>query len=871
MARQDTVNPLTALDAYAVRDGEHYNFISIDTGKHYYVQDAFIPVFMQMCNIVKTDRPTSLHIAEVPDEYCRLVIDIDLSKKGSHVAELYDRGDVIRIVKTLAKLILDKTNASVALFYYFEKPPRLMKKGTVKHGFHLMTDGKMDYKLRRYICEKKFNDVRTVFIGRVDDPENTFDIGVLDNPWLVYGAMKAGERSSYMFTSAIRVDAKGDVSDDKIPVEMLRDDGLIQFMSINNVTAPILGYKSDEIMTEVVDWFNMRFGASCCIMDPDSSKEKDIMKAMKLVDMIDKKRTGSLYYADKMRIARALKGISNTRVLMNAWIAFVRKGIKSIDDRKCVLTWNGITDPFSAMTGMSILASFARRDSPDAYAAWKKHNLAEDLVSKGELTHFDVARLLEDHYSDRFKFDPATKKWYERMDYYWKESPTDFPRGISLIMSDTFTEIYRQKLIALDEESVDAAKGSPEVKRRARTEKAVRSSVKSLGNRPFKKNALEEASTLMSDENFSANLDSSTRYLIFQNGYLDLENIDAGLSTEPCDTCMSHVINYPYIADDEKNEAINAAKKTIMENWEKIFPVAAERDFVLLKFAAGLRGNQEQEIVVLVGPGSAGKSTAFDFYTKALDCYAYEVSSDIAVSQSSLTDSPTPYLAKFRGKRVIVMAEMQKKAVSLGFMKWITGSSTITARLLHQNPVEFAVTFKIFIDTNYPINLQDRMDYSNMRRYLNVPTRAHFLPEREFKVRGKDKYTFVRDDRVKLLPNQQIIKQAFMCILITYYKRLVKGEQIKQPPFIQEYNDTYMENNHSVCKFMKQYVVKDEHAGITISAFFAKYKEWYFQEYGKRVPVLTREEVIDVLLTLKIGYDAALGKLKGHRLEIEAI
>jgi len=867
--REKKIDCFSLMEAFKVSEEQTYNYISIDPEVKYFVpegkQEKFLCLFDELLKCKKAPS-----IAEIPDDICRFVVDIDLAKAGKRQGPLYEATDIANVARLIASSIFEKTDTNVVKFYVMEKPPRMLG-NIVKHGFHLVSEDRYAYKIRRYISEKRYPEIRDMFTGKTDNPDSAFDVGVLDNPWLLYGCCKPDKDVPFAISKTFEFKGPDDVKETKVNQQELGDatEAALK-LSINRSDTDTRSFKSEEIREDIDAWYAMRFTDAAAEAGFDAVKSMHIEKAKTLMTFIVKDRADSHHYGERICIGRALKSIANSKDLMNAWINFVRGGKKKFNDRNLVLSWNYFSDLYSVEKAFGILHSYAKKDSKKKYEKWKSSCLEEHLLSIGMLTHYDIALVLSENYGQQFRYDPDTKTWYERKDFYWKRVANDMPQEMSEILSQKFSQIFRDKMDMLDEEMENVKPKSPESKILTRKLKNCILNIKELGNHPFKTHCVKEACSQMSSDGFSAKLDSGTRYLIFKNGYLDLMDIDKGLQTDPCDTGMSLVIDYPYLEDDGKSplSELSKAKARVMKIWDQIFPVKEEGQFVLLKFATGLRGNQEQETVVMVGPGSSGKSTAYDFYAKALDVYAYEVSSDVAVSGASLTDSPTPYLANFRGKRIVIMPELQKKGPALGFIKWVTGSSKISARLLHQNPIDFAVTFKIFLDTNYPINLQDRMDYSIMRRFLNIPTRARFFPKE--KMSGSEAYEFERDDSVKLMPNETIYKQAFMSILVDNFKLLLKTGKPQPPEFIRDYNLTFIENNHSVHKFMRKRIVADPDGGsISLNSFFNKYKDWYLVEYSRKAPILSREEVEDVLIGMNLKYDKAAHKLKNHRMNAE--
>jgi len=68
--------------------------------------------------------------------------------------------------------------------------------------------------------------------------------------------------------------------------------------------------------------------------------------------------------------------------------------------------------------------------------------------------------------------------------------------------------------------------------------------------------------------------------------------------------------------------------------------------------------------------------------------------------------------------------------LNIALVKQLTGGDTYTGRLLHENPVEFAPEFKIFVNTNHLPRASDDTVFASGRVKL-IPFNRHFTAEEQ--------------------------------------------------------------------------------------------------------------------------------------------
>ena len=144
-----------------------------------------------------------------------------------------------------------------------------------------------------------------------------------------------------------------------------------------------------------------------------------------------------------------------------------------------------------------------------------------------------------------------------------------------------------------------------------------------------------------------------------------------------------------------------------------------------LKRVAGysIQGDKiEERILILYGPGSAGKGTFMDWLTSALGPdYACAMDANSVLKQKRDSAAASGDIARLQGKRIVVVSEIEKGSrVQESFMKQASGNDSIVARGLYKSESEFRPTHQFWFQSNYRPGF-DSTDSGNKRRYLEVP------------------------------------------------------------------------------------------------------------------------------------------------------
>jgi hypothetical protein len=846
---------------YICKPDEHSNFYVIDHNKRLYVSDRDVQLFFAQYQQFVDDK-RELSIAEVPGAMSRLVIDLDFVGDIKLTSELAKHMAGITI-----KALISKAGDHLPAFYFFTKPP-YQKGGVTRSGIHFMSHHKYPRQLRHHVIEQIAAPIGDIMKGHAANAEQCVDMQAAYNPWLLYGSKKPGSQDNY------HLERKVSIEDRRIVAALVEESPRAIDMRINFTGDVDIGYSSEEARITVESWFNAKYEEDPGVGDAIESTpftKRTIENAVQLVRMIDAKH-GCYGNGNWYKIGAALKTVYDCKLTFNGWDDFTKRARpESYNQRVCTKIWPTL-EPFQA--GIYFLRKLAKESSKEAYDEWRRSDFAAVITQHGKVTPWVIAGLLHMFYSGEFTYCRSNMSWYIRLLARWRCIGKDVPSTLSIAISDVFynaiddivkdLRAQQQRLggEALVQEDKESKAG------KLRDQLAVM-----LWNRDsmrvpaFKEHTLREARVFFGEkdgeEPFIAKADTNLRYLCFENGFLDLRKIEDGIQVcePPC--VMTLTTGYNYVPE----ESVKADIDMLMGKLRQIHPDPARLEHILRQFASALDGNREQQGVFLIGEGRNGKSTILDLLCIALGEYSGSIPSKVLTkSAHSAQEGPTPYMAGTMGRRVIVSSEFDKTdVIDNGKFKFLTGSTYIIARFLHENPIKFLRLFKIFIDLNQLPNFGDTSEYAIERRLVFDRLLSIFLPEDELKdaiAAGKQQCYPLDPEFITAAQKRVSIRQAFMHIILGAYRRY-HGISAGNAEFsdktdlaipIEARNDVrlYMRSQNTMDKFMANKTVRGDKTRLR--DIYEKYRIWYTDSYGARSYPKTMDEMRNYL-ALKYSLD----------------
>lgn len=148
-------------------------------------------------------------------------------------------------------------------------------------------------------------------------------------------------------------------------------------------------------------------------------------------------------------------------------------------------------------------------------------------------------------------------------------------------------------------------------------------------------------------------------------------------------------------------------------------------------FGYSLTGSTEEKAVfVLFGAGTNGKTTLLSTFSQLLKEYAVLLQVDSLMTTRETSNSQAD-LADLRGARFVMTSETEEgQRLAQGKLKRITqGMGTVKAVRKYENPIEFAESHKLWMDTNRKPTIRDVDDNATFNRLHPIPFAVTIPPD----------------------------------------------------------------------------------------------------------------------------------------------
>ncbi|KAJ3033024.1 hypothetical protein HK097_004997, partial [Rhizophlyctis rosea] len=290
---------------------------------------------------------------------------------------------------------------------------------------------------------------------------------------------------------------------------------------------------------------------------------------------------------------------------------------------------------------------------------------------------------------------------------------------------------------------------------------------------------------------FLKKLNSNLLLLAFRNGVYDLatQTFRDGTPTN----YISMKINYNYIPYDPQHPTAQFLRDRIME----IIPDEEKQDYIMKALSTCLAGCMLEEIMILEGGGSTGKSLLTAWIENCLDCYATSWSTNI-ITQEFDVCAPNPELASGKNMKFINIQEGKKgKTLNMETLKRLTGGDSLRARKLHENGNKF-VLFALLVLSVNDLPKVSETDRGTWRRLRVISFDSTFTEDPK-KV-DEDNHVYLRDTSLKLRHDE--FAPHLMAFLIEYYK-LYQQEGLDVPECVVQSTAAFKESQNVYDMFVK--------------------------------------------------------------------
>ena len=798
-------------------------------------------------------------LTEVPSKYIPMLCDVDISTRLTEDIEinieekLYEKKHIKAIVKIyqeILSLIVEDLDSHTLTCFVLEKTKPHVKNETLKNGFHLhfpflflnVTDIEI-YILPRIIKEVEDLDV----FGDLKYPPislNFIDKAVVKNNWLLYGSRKDPLQEAYKLTCIY------DKKRNEITLESLRnkffmtdifDDSInfknanLEYMLPRILSITNYGRKIYSIKTgvEILDKKNLLRVTQVKRTFEDMPAEEGLKIAAKYLPLLsDTRATENDYW---IRVGWALWTIGAGSIeAYDMWVNFSKRTVSNnFDEGVCFYQWKRMTPENNHTIGT--IKGYAREDSPAEYEKLYREEQSKLIEASLLGGHANLAKQLHDKFKDEYVCADAAKNvWFEFKDHRWVETQC----GLSLRAKIATFLIPRyneegQKLYRMQTDLAMAGEDNSIritecIKKHAQIQKIVGS----LNHAQFKECIMKECKQLFFNPEFWSKLDQDKYLLGFNNGVLDIKELEFR-DGRPEDY-ISMSTGYDFKEYDEESQEVLEVKEFLL----KVLPDKNLRTYFLEYSAKLLKGgNFSKNFVVMSGEGDAGKSMTIELIEHALGQYSIKLPTSLLTGKRTQSSQASPELARSRGVRFCVLQEPDgKDEINAGLLKELTGNDKFYNRGLYSGGGDILPMFKLVLVCNKLPRLpaEDQATWNRVRVLTfesNFPKDPSIVPP-TFEEQLKRKI-FYRDPT--LSDKFPYMKSAFMWIMFNTFKYIKKYGETPEPDKVINATTNYRKNNDYILQYIDDRI-KEDHSesclGLNINEIYIDFKDWFRETYN---------------------------------------
>lgn len=321
-------------------------------------------------------------------------------------------------------------------------------------------------------------------------------------------------------------------------------------------------------------------------------------------------------------------------------------------------------------------------------------------------------------------------------------------------------------------------------------------------------------------------LDRNPHLLNFRNGTVDLRTSE--LRPHRREDYISKLIHYDYLPGATCARWL-AFLDEVMAGGPDTGQGAQERAARLMDYLQRALGYSltgctiEKAVFVLFGDGDNGKSTMLSTFRQLVPEYSVLLQAETLMVRQENNNSQAD-LADLRGARFVQTSETEEgQRLAQGKLKRITqGMGTIKAVRKYENPIEFAETHKLWMDTNRKPTIRDADDAATFNRLHPIPFTVRIPKER-----------IDKDLPAKLLAEAEGILAWAVAGAKLWYE-----SGLKKPIEVKAANDEWRSEMDQLGRFIEECCVVGNQFTVQAAALYGEYKR-YCEESGERTITAT--------------------------------
>lgn len=217
---------------------------------------------------------------------------------------------------------------------------------------------------------------------------------------------------------------------------------------------------------------------------------------------------------------------------------------------------------------------------------------------------------------------------------------------------------------------------------------------------------------------------------------------------------------------------------------------------------------REHVFHLLIGVGRNGKSLLVETLAGVLGEYSLAIAADTLAKAHDL-QRPRPDIALMRGRRFAFSQESNRGTpLDEALIKKLTGGDTISARVLHQNPINFKSTAKLFLSTNHAPEISGT-ETAIWRRMRLIP----------FKV------SFAGREDVSLARRLEAEREGILAWIVEGAARYF-DIGLDAPEVVTEATDQYRRESDQMGRFVDECLEFFDGASVPANRLQAAYRSW---------------------------------------------
>jgi phage/plasmid-associated DNA primase len=682
-------------------DGIFHTHVSLirPKGKFQFNRQTLEDFWEAYCNFVESNEDPMVGIAEKPQQYLPVLVDVDLRirDEGDDIGDgLYTEDQlksVVEVYQSTLRQIVDNCTDDDLVCAVLEKKMYQQTKNEIvyfKHGFHLHFPyiflNKVDQEIQLIPrVQQAVKDAKLFANLGIEDSGSVIDKVCCKVPWLLYGSRKTEENHPYKLTKIY------DASMNKISV----DKAFKHYQIFDHKEQPIpmrgkIAYYLPRIFSIVPygrGTKEIKRGVASPIKEKlkkerkssanyrTMSVEEALNIARQLLPMIADFRADDRN--EWMTIGWCLYNISDGHPDgLDLWCEFSSRCEDKYDESMCIYQWERMT---KRDITIGTLRHYASVDNPVEYKKYKEEQANKHIMASLDGSHNDVAKALHAEYSDEFVCaSVANKVWFQFVHHKWEqiEEGTFLREKISGKIVDRYIEAVKKLY--------DDLRGCQDKAREAMVQARIKQVQKMIGNlksAPYKNNVMKECMEVFYDPRFREKLDSDPYLICFKNGVYDLR-MNTFRPGRPEDFLSKNMpINYViYSEDDEKVQ-------DVFTFLEQVFPDKSVRKYFLdVSSDIFVGGNHEKIVLFWTGEGDNGKSITQLFFELMMGKLAIKLNTNVITGKKPSAGAAFADLARAGGGvRWAVLEEPDAdEMINTGIFKHLSGNDTFYARDLFE-------------------------------------------------------------------------------------------------------------------------------------------------------------------------------------------